>query len=57
MNNTDLTEHALSEIKRHLRYLFQKYNINEPPFTLGIKDKKGVFMVNFTPYDKRKRLN
>ena len=47
-------ENAMNEIKRHLKYLYQKAGIHEPPYRVGFKDKNGVFYIDFIP-NKRVR--
>lgn len=42
-------ENAISEIKKHLRFIFQKTVIHEPPYRIGLKDKNGVFYIDFIP--------
>ena len=55
VKETDLTEITMNEIKKNLKYLYQKFKIHEPPYRVGIKDKNGVFYIDFIPYKKGKK--
>ena len=45
-------DNAMNEIKRHLRFIYQKTGINEPPYRIGFKDKNGIFYIDFIPNKK-----
>lgn len=48
-------ENAMNEIKRHLRFIYQKTGIHEPPYRIGLKDEKGVFCIDFIPHKKGRK--
>lgn len=53
--NDELIDNAINEIKRHLRLIYQKTGIKEPPYRIGFKDEKGVFYIDFIPNKKGKK--